>query len=84
MPGGATSHQVGSGLPCAVPTGQCGCFPAIRWSAVHVCSCGAVDGHVQIQVQVDAADPNVQGPQACHILSFQHCKPLQDDGRGAN
>ena len=54
--------------------------PAGRRDPVHVCSCGAADGNVPLQVQADEADPHVQGHQACHLLPFQHGKGVR--GRG--
>ena len=63
-----------NGLFCCVLS------PAGRRDPVHVCSCGAADGDVPVQVQADEADPHVQGHQACHLLSFQHSKGVSGWG----
>lgn len=55
-----------------VPAGQCGCLPAGRWSAVHLCPCGSTDGHVPVQVQAYASNSHVQGPEAPHLLPLQY------------
>lgn len=43
-----------------------------RWIAVYICPRGAVDWHVSIQIQADAADPHVQGLKASHLLPLQY------------
>jgi PROCN (NUC071) domain len=40
--------------------------------AVHLRARRPADGHVPLQVQAHAADPDVQGPQAPHLLPLQH------------
>lgn len=52
------------------------CVAAGRWVAVHLCPRGAAEGHVPVQIQADAADKNVQGPEASHLLPLQHGKTL--------
>lgn len=47
-----------------------------RWVAVYICPRGAVDRHVSVQVQTDAADPHVQGLEASHLLPLQHGESL--------
>lgn len=47
-----------------------------RWIAVYICPRGAVDWHVSVQVQTDAADPHVQGLEASHLLPLQHGESL--------
>lgn len=60
-------------------------LPVGRRDPVHVCSRGAADGDVSLQVQADEADPDVQGPQTRHLLPFQHSKGVREgeDGGGS-
>jgi len=61
VPRDSEADQAGGGCKCPVQAGQCRCFPAGRWPAVHLLPCGTADRHVQIQVQADEADQDVQG-----------------------
>jgi hypothetical protein len=51
---------------------MCSCVAAGRWIAVYICPCGPADRHVSVQIQADAADPYVQGPEASHLLPLQY------------
>lgn len=59
---------------CAVPAGQCGCFPISRRPAVHLLPRWTADWNVPVQVQAHAPNSHVQGMdhslhKACIIVT---------------
>lgn len=82
VPRDPASDQAAGGLARPVPPGQRGRLPAGGRAAVHPVPRGPADRHVPLQVQADAADPDVQGPQARHLLPLQHGTGRQGPRRG--